>query len=126
MTDLMLRDPLRLFDQVWGADPFQMLETATRRSTYHVTSTETGYEVELEVPGFTKETLDVSVEAENILTVKGERKARDGRTVRVQRQFTLPDDADPATIQAKIEHGLLMIAIQRHAKALPKKVAIEG
>jgi|GEM_PF-4498820 len=125
-TSLMLRDPLRMLDQFFTTDPFQVLENVTRRSSYYVSSNETGYEVEIEVPGFTKDTLSLAVEDDNVLTIKGERTSRDGRTVKVQRQFMLPDDADPSTIQAKVENGLLTLTIQRHPKAMPKKIAIQG
>lgn len=72
------------------------------------------------------------------MTVAGERKSLlpdaqakaavhinerfDGRFRRV---LTLPDDADPEAVDAKLRDGVLHITVQRRASAQPRRITIQ-
>lgn len=72
------------------------------------------------------------------MTVAGERKSPlpdaqakaavhinerfDGRFRRV---LTLPDDADPEAVDAKLRDGVLHITVQRRASAQPRRITIQ-
>ena len=87
--------------------------------------------VEAEIPGVKKEDIKITLQ-DNILTISGEKKntkeEKDKknffRSERVYgsftRGFTLPEDINPDTVEAKFENGILNISIQ---KAQPKKTA---
>jgi HSP20 family protein len=86
--------------------------------------------VEAEIPGVKKEDMKITLQ-DNILTINGEKKQEKEeknkknffRSERVYgsftRSFTLPEDINPDSVDAKFERGLLKIAI---SKAEPKKV----
>lgn len=87
---------------------------------------ETGYDVQVAVPGMNKEDFKVDLE-DNVLTISGERKMkrenRDNgvRSVETQygkfaRSFTLPEDVDSAKINAKYNNGILEIRIPKDEK----------
>jgi HSP20 family protein len=91
---------------------------------------ETGYDVQVAVPGMNKEDFKVDVD-DNVLTVSGERKMkRESRndgvySVETQygkfsRSFTLPEDADSAKINAKYTNGILEIRIPKDEKKAHK------
>jgi HSP20 family protein len=88
-------------------------------------------------PGVDPATLEVNLER-GLLTIAGERKsplpATDDKTAvhinerfegRFRRVLTLPDDADPEQVDAKLRDGVLHITVQRRASAQPRRIAIQ-
>jgi HSP20 family protein len=90
-------------------------------------------EVEADVPGLKKEDVNIEV-CDGVLTIKGEKRddkedKKGGRVVyrelkrsSFQRSFSLDDNLDINTIDAKFEDGLLRLTIKRKT---PIKVAPE-
>lgn len=92
--------------------------------------------VRSEIPGMTLDQLDVSVTGRS-LTVTGERAIpdedskvryhrREREAGKIRRQLTLPTDVDNERVQAKYQHGILMVILPKAEKAKPKKIAIAG
>ena len=89
-----------------------------------------------ELPGVKKEDIDVSVDS-NVLTLKGERKLEreeEGRRYhRVERsygtfvrQFQLPSNLDPTSIDAKLTDGVLTLRLQKKAELKPRKIDVKA
>jgi HSP20 family protein len=87
------------------------------------------------VPGVDPAGLDVHIE-KGVLTIAGERKAEavpEKATVHIDERFagrfrrvvTLPDDIDPAAVEAKFRDGVLHISIARKEAAQPRRIAIQ-
>jgi HSP20 family protein len=85
--------------------------------------------VEAEIPGVKKEDVKVTLQ-DNILTITGEKKKeteeKDKKFFRSERvygfftrSFTLPEDINPDSVDAKFDNGILNITI---SKSYPKKV----
>ncbi|MCC7075943.1 MAG: Hsp20/alpha crystallin family protein [Acidimicrobiia bacterium] len=94
------------------------------------------YLVDMDLPGFRSEDVDVSVNA-GLLTITGERVERemqDGdrwlrretRTGRFERQIRLPKDVDPEKVAANFENGVLTVSIPKVEKAQPRKIEIQS
>jgi HSP20 family protein len=92
--------------------------------------------VRSEIPGVTLDQLDVSVTGRS-LTVSGERAIPDEKSNvryhrrereagKFRRQLNLPTDVDSDRVQAKYQHGMLMVILPKSEKAKPKKIAISG
>lgn len=88
-------------------------------------------------PGVDPATLEVQLER-GLLSVAGERKRSlpepDAKTAvhinerfegRFHRVITLPEDADPEQVDAKLRDGVLRITVQRRASAQPRRIAIQ-
>jgi HSP20 family protein len=101
-----------------GFDPFQYLR-ATNGFEYDVTRTESGYEVEVPVPGFTSSQIEVMVK-DGVLTIAGKNERRS-----FSRSLTIPDDVDVDSIDATVENGMLHLALRRHPEAQPKKIDVK-
>jgi len=86
---------------------------------YLLESTDTNYNVTIELPGFTKENLEIEVID---LALRVSAKNGTGLREKVSRTWTLPRDANPEEISADLIDGLLKIKI---ARAGPKKVLVE-
>ena len=92
------------------------------------------YMVIIPVPGVKSE--NINVESENgLLNVScktEEEKSKDIRWIRRERaninfkqSLRLPEDADAGKISAKIEDGLLHIAISKKESSVPKKITVK-
>jgi len=95
-----------------------------------VIESETEYTIHAEVPGYTKEELKLSVQ-DRILEISATKKpaagAKDGDKVDAHRSIELPLDADLAKeIDARMENGLLIIAIARQAPVPKKEIKVKS
>ena len=110
---------------------------AVRTPVAEVRETEQGLHMSLELPGFSKEDLEVRVE-ENLLTIKAahreekkEKKKKDlirheRRDIRFERSFVLPQDVDHSKIDADLKNGLLTLNLPRYEKAAPLNIKVNG
>jgi HSP20 family protein len=94
------------------------------------------YVIKLALPGVEPKDVQVSL-MDNILTVKGERKADhdstgNGYFVRevaygaFQRSFELPDGADAAQVEAKYANGMLEVKVPAPRAATPRRIDIKA
>lgn len=80
---------------------------------------ENSYLLELEVPGFSKKTLAITVNQDN-LRVKGKVK-RNEKDHAIDRVFSIPKGVDTKVVSAKLENGLLTITL---SKLTPPKESV--
>lgn len=96
---------------------------------------ERGYQINVDLPGFEKDSVTVSIEDAR-LYLKGERaheRPADGAQYHVterpagrfQRSFSLPDDADASKVSAEFKDGVLRIAIEKRADAKPRLINVK-
>ncbi len=126
MADLMVRPnggSRGLVSDLFGFDPLRAVFGTTPYGggalNGEVTKTEDGWTVEIPVPGFKPDQIDVTVE-DRVLTVSGKTEKRT-----FQRSILLPEEVDPETIDAKVEHGMLSLGLHLHPKAQPRKIEIK-
>lgn len=102
----------------------------------NVGGTDQSVEIYAFAPGLDPAKIEVNLER-GVLTVSGERPdARNGDekaaqhiherfTGRFRRVLSLPDDIDPAAVDANYRDGVLHISIRRRASALPRRIEIQ-
>ena len=84
-----------------------------------------------DMPGATKETVDINV-TDGLLTIKarpqyegrGEAYIEEFGLVDFFRQFQLPDAVDQEKIEAQYKHGVLTITLPKAEAAKPKQIAV--
>lgn len=94
--------------------------------------------LEMELPGISPESVDISIE-NDMLTVSGEKREErredeeEGRYFLVERRygsfsrsFTLPPNVDHDKVTADFDNGLLTIRIPREALPQPRRIQIGG
>jgi HSP20 family protein len=91
--------------------------------------------VEAELPGFTKDDVDITLENQT-LTITAERKEdqkhqqkagyllRERRYNRFQRSFNLPPTVDEQTVNAKLDGGVLTITLNKREETKPRKISV--
>lgn len=80
---------------------------------------ESQYVFSLEIPGFKKDEIDLSVENDR-LYLKASNKTKKW----AERFVTLPEDVDVANISAKLEDGVLFVTLKKSEEKKPKKITI--
>jgi HSP20 family protein len=97
---------------------------------------ENAYELKLEVPGFSKEDIDLSLD-DGIITISGKNpnnKASDGYQT-IYKSFTIkdfvitapaPKKIKESEISAKLLNGILTITMPKQEKEQKKTILIEG
>jgi HSP20 family protein len=92
--------------------------------------------VHVELPGVNKDDVKLSINEDNILSIKGLKKGpeklEDRTCIRTERafgefsrSFLLPDFINRDGIEAKYEHGVLNLTIQKKEPEKPKEVEIK-
>lgn len=100
-----------------------------------VTENDKEYQVLAELPGVKKDEISVTINGNEITVsaeVKQEKDVKDGETVlraeryygKIQRMFTLGQEIDEATAQAKYNDGVLELKLPKKTVAAAKKLAV--
>lgn len=87
-----------------------------------------------DLPGVTREGLDIKVEGD-ALTIEGhvalalpEQMSAlyaEVRTPRYRRAFTLSRELDPGQIEANLKDGVLKLRVAKHEKAQPRRIEVQ-
>jgi len=110
--------PWSPYRELLGFDPFQSLRS-NWGFEYDVTRTEHGYDVEVPVPGFKPEQIDVSFK-DGVLSVNAKSERRS-----FSRAFTVPEDVDQDAIEARVTDGMLVLSLHRKPEAQPRRIQVK-
>ncbi len=137
-----LNDLQREIDRVFGqffpsreGDDESTSRQAVWAPRTDLSETPNGYRLQLDVPGLSKEDLNINYK-DNQLTVSGERTSdrtnEDEEYVRVERSFgqfyrafTLPRSVNADDITASYENGVLTIRVPKTEKETPQQIDIQ-
>jgi len=99
----------------------------------NIYETKDGYLLEAEMPGVSKEGLEITLEGTE-LTITGRRSDHapndanilfaESRPLNYRRVFELDPTVDTAKINAKIEQGVLVLTLPKAEKVKPKRITI--
>jgi HSP20 family protein len=97
----------------------------------NIVETKEGYVLEAEMPGVTKDGLDISLE-DNVLTLVGRRTPgpvgtslyRESQTADFRRVFELDPSIEGEKINARIEQGILTLTLPKAEKVKPRKITV--
>jgi len=97
---------------------------------------ESHYYVEVEMPGLTRDDIEITLE-DGVLTISGEKKMsseqrkhnyhiRERQYGRFSRQFSLPVAVDENKVDALLKDGVLRITLDKREEAKPRKITVSG
>lgn len=101
----------------------------------NVGTTPTSIEVQALAPGLDADQLEITVDR-GLLVIAGERKselpagertsvyAQERFAGRFRRVVSLPEDADPARVEASYRDGLLRITVSKRESSLPRRIEV--
>jgi HSP20 family protein len=101
-----------------------------------VTESDREIEITVELPGLEEKDVQVNV-ADNVLTVKGEKKAEKEEKSKNYRRYErsygsfsrtleLPDGVDASAIKASLANGVLKVTVPKPAPAQVKKIEVKA
>lgn len=122
----------RIMHQNFSAENRPRVEIGDFKPRVDVLEDEKALYFEAEIPGVSKDSVKVSVNEENILTIKGEKKferkeeattcCRNERTYgEFMRSFQLPQNSDTEKISASYESGVLVLTVPKMEPVKPKE-----
>ena len=96
---------------------------------------EFAYHIEVDLPGVTKEDIDIKVE-DGILAISAIRKYKNELTRddyyicessfgKFERRYALPESVDTSKVDAKLVDGRLIVELQKTKKAQPRVISIK-
>ena len=109
-----------VFDRIFKAEPY--IKQFTTTGTHNVEHNEDGATLTMNVPGYNKKLIDVSVDGD-LLVIEG--KPNSGNTDGFTRKFNLGDTFDSDTIKATVIDGILTLSIPYLEEVKPKKVKVK-
>ena len=125
-----------LANQFLGGAPDQPVERATWMPAVEGRIEDDAYVIQLALPGVDPKDVTVSL-MENILTIKGERKAdhdtagkdyfvREVAYGSFQRDFNLPEGVDASKVDAKYAQGVLEVRVPRPKAVTPRMIQVKA
>lgn len=123
----------RLFDDVFEG------RTASRGTGWtpaaNLVETDDAYEVTLEIPGFDRDDLEVTVD-QGVLTLGGRRTAdhdqegrnyhlRERATGQFRRAFSLPNSVNAEDVSATYDRGVLRVHLPKQPEAKTRKIEVD-
>jgi len=130
---LVRYEPWSLFDQL-RREMDTSLATSDWVPAVDIKENDDHFTIVADIPGVAPE--DIEVQMENgVLTIKGERETEkteekdDFKHIErsfgsFYRRFSLPEGADPDSIEAKSNNGVLEITINKQEKTEPRKISV--
>ena len=123
-------------ESFFGGAPVQAAELPTWLPAAEGRIEDGFYVIQLALPGVDPKNVSLSL-MDNILTVKGERKAdhdtagkeyfvREVAYGTFQRDFALPEGVDAAKVNAKYAHGMLEVTVPKPLAATPMTIEIKA
>ncbi|MBD3391775.1 MAG: Hsp20 family protein [Chitinivibrionales bacterium] len=110
--------------------------TSTSWPRVDITEDKNAYHLKADLPGMSKDDIKVNVE-NGVLSITGEKKEEKkehekGRFYHYERSygsfsrsFNLPEDTDPARIEASYNNGVLDLTLAKSEKAKPKAIDVK-
>ena len=86
---------------------------------FEVTRTESGYVVEVPVPGFNSSNVDITLK-DGILSVNGKSGAG-----RFRARSPCRRTSGPEKIAATVADGMLSISLERHPESQPRRITVQ-
>jgi HSP20 family protein len=123
----------RAFEQLTGKTLRQLAGTAY--PAVNLWEEDERFLVEAELPGLAIDDLEIYVDSDNQLTLKGERKAPEHEEVnwhrqergfgRFSRTLELPSEVDADQVSAEFKYGVLTITLPKKAEVKPRRVEVQ-
>ncbi len=109
--------------------------SASRPAPLDIWEDENAYHLEVEIPGFSMENVDLVLEGRE-LTIRGQMEQsqaentvryhrRERRARQFQRSLMLPEDVDAEQVAASMEDGVLHVTLTKQEKHKPRRIEIK-
>ncbi|MCG6961712.1 MAG: Hsp20/alpha crystallin family protein [Acidobacteria bacterium] len=127
-------DMTRLMNEVFSGRSGRESVRGSWTPPVDVRETADAIKLEIELPGFSSDNVDVTLE-NSMLTISGERsfeEAAEGETCHrvertygsFERSFQVPNNVDPAKIDARFDSGVLYVSLPKREESKPRSIKV--
>jgi len=135
----VLSDFDRCFESFFGDSILTPVERIFNNTpAVDIRETEKAYVMEMELPGYDEKNIDVHIDGSHLSIASKQEETREDKKEKdsnayilrerrlnsFRRSFKLPDDADPATVNAVFKNGILIMEIQKRLETQKRAIQI--
>jgi len=92
------------------------------KSNHKIEPGEDGVTLTMDVPGYNKKLIDISIEGETLII---EGKSNSGNPNGFTERFALCDKHDPENIEALVVDGVLTLSVPYQPESIPRKIEVK-
>ena len=121
MNDRMVNDFFKDLDTIFN-DSDTISRTNRNKSNHKIEPGEDGVTLTMDVPGYNKKLIDISIEGETLII---EGKSNSGNPNGFTERFTMCDKHDSENIDASVIDGVLTLSVPYQAESIPRKIEVK-
>ena len=121
INDRMVNDFFKDLDTIFN-DSDTINRTNRNKSNHKIEPGEDGVTLTMDVPGYNKKLIDISVEGETLII---EGKSNSGNPNGFTERFTMCDKHDSENIDASVIDGVLTLSVPYQPESIPRKIEIK-
>ena len=121
INDRMVNDFFKDLDTIFN-DSDTISRTNRNKSNHKIEPGEDGVTLTMDVPGYNKKLIDISVEGETLII---EGKSNSGNLNGFTERFTMCDKHDSENIDASVIDGVLTLSVPYQAESIPRKIEVK-
>ena len=121
INDRMVNDFFNDLDSIFD-DSESLRRTNRNKSNHKIESSDDGVTLTMNVPGYNKKLIDISIEGETLI-IKG--KSNSGNPNGFTERFALCDKHDSENIGAVVVDGVLTLSVPYQPESIPRKIEVK-
>ena len=121
INDRMVNDFFKDLDAIFD-DSESIRRMNRNKSNHKIESGEDGVTLTMNVPGYNKKLIDISVEGDTLII---EGKSNSGNPNGFTERFTMCDKHDSENIDASVIDGVLTLSVPYQAESIPRKIEVK-
>ena len=120
-NDRMVNDFFKDLDTIFN-DSDTISRTNRNKSNHKIEPGEDGVTLTMDVPGYNKKLIDISIEGETLII---EGKSNSGNPNGFTERFTMCDKHDSENIDASVVDGVLTLSVPYREELIPRKIEVK-
>jgi HSP20 family molecular chaperone IbpA len=121
INDRMVNDFFNDLDSIFD-DSESLRRTNRNKSNHKIESDDNGVTLTMNVPGYNKKLIDISIEGETLII---EGKSNSGNPNGFTERFTMCDKHDSENIDASVIDGILTLSVPYQPESIPRKIEVK-
>ena len=117
----MVNDFFKDLDAIFD-DSELIRRTNRNKSNHKIESSDDGVTLTMNVPGYNKKLIDISIEGETLII---EGKSNSGNLNGFTERFALCDKHDSENIEASVIDGVLTLSVPYQPESIPRKIEVK-
>jgi HSP20 family protein len=102
---------------------FTELEKSTSENYEDFFEKEDSYNYEVEMAGYDKKDIRINIDSNGDINLQAKRKRR-GRETNLEKAYSIPESADPSSLKASLDKGILTLTLGKKEKYKPREIKI--